>query len=459
MKTPYRRIINRREFLGRTLTGAAAGLVAGAGDTRAVACHRTRCACRHRLAARAVRRRFLIESLTGGAELRLHHPEPREIVLVHDAPWEGSGSGYHSCSRTGSFTGCTTRRGTWMSPPGKVNTRRPPAVLLLRRKRRRHPLAQTGTGAPRVPGVKEEQHRDGAGKGRAPPTPTPGIRRCSRTRIRTAPADARYKAIVRSDKPHGLLAFGSPDGLHWTPMSDGPVITQGAFDSQNLAFWIRARRIPGLLADLHRRRDDGDGLEARRRARHPHGHLEGLSPLGAPRRPDLRGLAARAPLHQPDQALPPRAAHLIGFPTRYIERGWSDSMRALPELGAPRVARQSQPALRHRASPRACSWPSRDGVKFKRWNEAFLRPGIERRRHMALRPPIHRLAPGRNEVRARGRAQRTVTLRRRELLDGHEQRPAPLHPASGRLRLGERADERRRTGHETASRLRARNSR
>ncbi len=52
-----------------------------------------------------------------------------------------------------------------------------------------------------------------------------------------ASADARYKAFVRSEKPNGLLPFKSADGLHWSPMSDGPVITAGAFDSQNLAFW------------------------------------------------------------------------------------------------------------------------------------------------------------------------------------------------------------------------------
>ena len=30
-----------------------------------------------------------------------------------------------------------------------------------------------------------------------------------------APADARYKAILRSSKPNGLLPFQSPDGLNW----------------------------------------------------------------------------------------------------------------------------------------------------------------------------------------------------------------------------------------------------
>jgi hypothetical protein len=44
---------------------------------------------------------FLFDHLKGKAQLRLHHPEPREIALVHDAPWEGSGSGYHSIVQDG----------------------------------------------------------------------------------------------------------------------------------------------------------------------------------------------------------------------------------------------------------------------------------------------------------------------------------------------------------------------
>ena len=46
---------------------------------------------------------YLIDKLAGGAELRLHHPTARQVVLVHDAPWEGSGSGYHTIFRDGSI--------------------------------------------------------------------------------------------------------------------------------------------------------------------------------------------------------------------------------------------------------------------------------------------------------------------------------------------------------------------
>ena len=59
-----------------------------------------------------------------------------------------------------------------------------------------------------------------------------------------------------------------------------------------------------------------------------------------------------------------RAPHLlIGFPTRYIDRGWSPSMQALPE---PNIAR-----ARSAASPRygtalteGLLMASRDGVHF-----------------------------------------------------------------------------------------------
>jgi hypothetical protein len=73
-----------------------------------------------------------------------------------------------------------------------------------------------------------------------------------------------------------------------------------------------------------------------------------------------------------------RAPHiLIGFPMRYIERDVPAAQQALPE--------PEHRALRKSINPRygtaiteGLFMASRDGVKFKRWNEAFLRPGIER---------------------------------------------------------------------------------
>ncbi len=54
------------------------------------------------------------------------------------------------------------------------------------------------------------------------------------------PADERFKALggaIHKNPGGGLLAFASADGINWRKLSEKPVITEGAFDSQNIAFW------------------------------------------------------------------------------------------------------------------------------------------------------------------------------------------------------------------------------
>ena len=51
--------------------------------------------------------------------------------------------------------------------------------------------------------------------------------------------DQRYKALAGSGES-GLVAFVSADGLHWKKLQEKAVLTGGAFDSQNLAFWSEA---------------------------------------------------------------------------------------------------------------------------------------------------------------------------------------------------------------------------
>ena len=65
---------------------------------------------------------FLVDQLTGKAETRLHHPVPQEVVLVHDAPWEGSGSGYHSVFQDGPLYRMYYKAWHLDVSPGKVKT-------------------------------------------------------------------------------------------------------------------------------------------------------------------------------------------------------------------------------------------------------------------------------------------------------------------------------------------------
>jgi hypothetical protein len=313
----------------------------------------------------------LVEKLTGKAELQLHHPVPQEIAIVHDAPWEGSGSGYHSIFKDGNLYRMYYKAWQLDVRKGKNAGDAPTDIRCCYaesddgihwRKRELGLYEHKGSKANNIVFVSEM-----IGKIRSEPG-EPSVFKDENPNV---PADARYKALlsVRVHGPglRGVLAFKSPDGVHWSPMSYEPVITAGAFDSQNLAFWDGVRgeyraywRIFNGKIRAIRTATSKDFL-----------HWENLADLkyeDSP--PEALYTNQVKPYH--------RAPHmLLGFPTRYIDRGWSESMRALPE----REHRESRSASNPRygtAITEGLFMASRDGVNFKRWNEAFLRPGIER---------------------------------------------------------------------------------
>ena len=321
---------------------------------------------------------FLIERLSGKAAPRLNHPEPREIVLVHDAPWEGSGSGYHSVFQDGKLYRMYYK--AWqlgVEPPGKVTTNSHPLFCCYAESDDGIHWRKPELGLHEFKGSKKNNIvmvPGPAGSASA----DPGHPAVFKDENPGAPADARYKAIIRSEKPHGLLAFKSTDGLRWTPMSDGPVLTAGAFDSQNLAFYDPLRReyraywriFTAGVADGTAWKPAG--VRAIRTA-------TSKDFLNWGPHADLTYVDSPAEHLYTNQVKPyHRAPHIfVGFPTRYLERGWSDSMRALPELENREW--RAKASLRYgTAITEGLLMASRDGVKFKRWNEAFLRPGIER---------------------------------------------------------------------------------
>lgn len=322
---------------------------------------------------------YLIERLSGKAEQRLEHPQPRELALLHDAPWEGSGCGYHSVfyDRDGDRYRMYYHAWHLDVSSGKLRSDAHPMFLCYAESgdgiRWRKPEfglhAFQGSKANNivlVPGQFGDVQAD------------PGHVAVFKDENPAAPADARYKAIVRSHRPHGLLAFHSPDGFAWSPMKSEPVITDGAFDSQNLAFWDSVR---GEYRAYWRYFTAG---VANGQQWAPAGHRAirtATSPdfLHWSQQADLTYVDSPSEQLYTNQVKPYyRAPHLlIGFPTRYVERPWSDSLRALPE----REHREQRSAAGMRygtAITEALLMASRDGVRFKRYNEAFLRPGIER---------------------------------------------------------------------------------
>ncbi len=322
----------------------------------------------------------LIERLVGGAQLRLHAPVPREVVLVRDAPWEGAGSGYTSVFRDGSRYRMYYKAWQRTPGPGVPNTDGNPLLCAYAesddgihwRKPELGLHAFNGSTANNIviaSGVIGDFEID-AGH--------PAVFKDGNP---AAPADARYKAVVVAKPvagrtgPRGLMFLKSPDGLRWSPLSSQPVITDGAFDSQNLAFWDAEQQVYRAYWRYFDRGTSDQpfvGLRSIRTAiSHDLIHWEQQANL-------TFGSAPQVQLYT-NQVLPyPRAPHLLlGMPMRYIDRGWSEEMRALPD----REHREWRAAQNQRlgtALTDAFLIASRDGVAFKRWPEAFLRPGPER---------------------------------------------------------------------------------
>ncbi len=314
---------------------------------------------------------YLIEKLDGKAELRLHHPEPKEIALVHDAPWEGSGSGHHSIFKDGniyrmyyySWQLSVAHDGTldgsghpfftcYAESNDGVHWRKPELGL-------NNFNGSTANNILLTPDTFKDLKVDVAHiavfKDENP----------------NVPYDERYKAIIArfpsSKLPQGLFVFKSNDAINWSPLSTKPVITDGVFDSQNLAFW--------------------DSVHSEYRA-YWRSSVDGIRAIRTASSKDLINWEKHADLKyedSPDEHLYTnqikpyfRAPHLlIGFPARYTVRGWSESMLALPEREH-REWRGISSERHGTVVTEGLFMASRDGLTFKRWNEAFLRPGIER---------------------------------------------------------------------------------
>jgi hypothetical protein len=320
----------------------------------------------------------LIGRIAGSARQGMHHPTPHEIVLVHDEPWEGTGSGYHSVFQDGDLYRMYYKAWHLEVSQGKLDTGRHPLFCCYAESDDGVNWRKPNLGLHEFQGSKANNIVMTSGP-IGPLNVDAGHPAVFKDENPGAANDARYKAIFRSSKPNGLLPFKSADGLHWSPMTDQPILSGlGAFDSQNLAFWdptigkYRAYwRIftAGVTSDEEWK---PAGLRAIRTAT-----SDDLIDWG----PHSDLIYEDSPHEQlyTNQIKPyHRAPHiLLGFPTRYIDRGWSESMRALPEHEH-RKLRASSTQRYGTALTDALLMASRDGVKFKRWNEAFLTPGIER---------------------------------------------------------------------------------
>jgi len=171
--------------------------------------------------------RLLIDRLDG-ARLVLHHPQPREVVLKLDQPWEGIYSGYETILKDGE-----TYRFYYRGMPEARHTEDVEVTCVAESRDGIH-WTRPKLGLYEVQGARDNNVV--LARHRACHNFAPFV-----DANPAAPADQRYKALGGSGKP-GLIAMVSADGLHWRELQKEPVLTKGAFDSQNNAFWSESEK-------------------------------------------------------------------------------------------------------------------------------------------------------------------------------------------------------------------------
>ena len=333
----------------------------------------------------------LIDRLNG-AERRLHHPVPQEVAMVFDRPWEGNHTAGMSVLRAddGLYRlyykagrhGLPEYRG---NPPVAVDTSK--SFGCYAESRDGITWTRPSLGLFEVAGTRDNnviQTPEVGGRCAGDFSPfedtRPGV-----------PPDERYKGI--SGMSGKVFVFASPDGINWRKLVDEPVIE--GYDSQHMAFWdaergeyrsyCRHRRIAAYqagmdeLGDAPLKTDDQTGLTE-------DGLDNGRDIITSTSKDFIHWTKPEFLSYSPgrvnelyENIVQPyyRAPHLIlGFPMRYIDRGWTAATDALPELEH-RRARAAQFSPREgTALTDAMLMCSRDGRHFSMWPESFIRPGL-----------------------------------------------------------------------------------
>lgn len=173
----------------------------------------------------------LIESKTG-VVLAIHNPQAKDVALVCDAPWEGNISAYYTLFQDGDIIRAYYRGAHYDEKTKKeshaeftcyaeshdgLRFTKPKLGLFDFAGSKDNNIIHSGDGTHNFSPFKDSK-----------PDCTPAT---------------RYKALaggftlLKGKKKSCLYAYQSADGIHWSKLSEEAVITDGAFDSQNIAFY------------------------------------------------------------------------------------------------------------------------------------------------------------------------------------------------------------------------------
>lgn len=314
---------------------------------------------------------FLDDYLIGElrqAELRVHPPVREELAAQCDAPWEGNGCGYYTVLHDPREQIYRMYYHAWQIPTGLE----PGGPLTIAYRESRDGIAWTrpNLGLCAFQGSRDNNIlMDRMPDGGKCHDFSPFI-----DANPVVPPEARYKATGAGGKTSaGVWAFQSADGIHWKPMADGPVFTQGVFDSQNVSFWSPAEEQYVLYYRVFSEAGFQGTRMVNRAVSADFIHWVDEGPLVFP---EGEGPQPLAQYYVSQIKWYERAPHLsLGFPARYVDRGLTASTPLLPEWER-REKRAGVSPRYGSAVTDSVYISSRDGRTFRQSNDVFLRPGL-----------------------------------------------------------------------------------
>ncbi len=311
----------------------------------------------------------------GAVRVKLHHPEYRGIALKCDAMWEGCDCCYFQVIRDGRVI-----RLYYRGSAGQMNTdgvqEAHPNYWCYAESRDGKTFERIPLGIVDIPGHPENNAFF--------PRPQDNVHVCM-DKNPDCPPDERFKALVGT-KEQTLEYWKSRDGLHFT--FERVLVDDGAYDSMNVVFWdVHTKQYFLFYRGMH-----GTHSENGKWAKSPavEYHNAGLIRDVRVRRskdfshwsePEMIRFAERQEDYElyTNQVQPYyRADHVfLGNPTRYCDR-WKDeeSFPYLPdyEIRMKLIEKEGRSGT---AMTDSILMTSRDGIHFRRADDAFMTPELE----------------------------------------------------------------------------------
>lgn len=303
---------------------------------------------------------LMVDRFEGEVRRVFHQPVPRKIVMTLDQPWEGNTCNFVTVFQDGNLYRMYYRGSAYNIKDDKlerihpeitsyaesldgINWVRPNLGLFEFEGSKNNNIIWMDAGSHCFTAFRDENPE--------------------------CPPEARYKAVGRRGR--SLLGFISPDGIRWELLQDEPIITDGAFDSQNLVFWDCNI---GLYRAYYRMGNPQIGRDIKMATSPDFSNwTDGIFLTHTKTPPSQFYTNVIRPYH--------RAPHIyLGMPGMYQgknDKNWTPVHDQLPDLERRRlesgVSMRSGTAL----TDALLMW-SRDGITFERSTKTFLSPGPER---------------------------------------------------------------------------------